>query len=151
MRLFDPRCSRQQATDHRDNTAFFAGSERFYIRGVDYQPGGSSEALDPIANIATCRRDVAKFRELGINTVRVYTVDNTANHDACMALLAEAGIYLALDVNSPLYSLNREDPAGSYNDVYLQSVFATIDAFAGYDNTLLFFSGNEVSSCAFLP
>lgn len=50
-------------------------------------------------------------------------------------MLAEAGIYLALDVNSPNYSLNRNDPAGSYNDVYLQSVFATIDAFANYDNT----------------
>lgn len=48
------------------------------------------------------------------------------------------------DVNTPLYSLNRNDPAASYNAVYLQSIFATIDAFAGYTNTLLFFSGNEV-------
>ena len=62
-----------------------------------------------------------------------------------MSALADAGIYLALDVNSPDYSLNRYEPAASYNDVYLQSVFATIDAFAKYDNTLLFFSGNEVS------
>lgn len=76
--------------------------------------------------------------------MRVYTVDNSKNHDECMGLLADAGIYLALDVNSPDYSINRADPAASYNDVYLQSVFATIDAFAKYDNTLLFFSGNEV-------
>ena len=61
-----------------------------------------------------------------------------------MNALAAAGIYLVLDVNSPLYSLNRQDPAPSYNDVYLQSVFATIDAFAKYSNTLAFFSGNEV-------
>ena len=74
----------------------------------------------------------------------MYTVDNSKNHDVCMGLLADAGIYLALDVNSPDYSINRNDPAASYNDVYLQSVFATIDAFAKYDNTLLFFSGNEV-------
>ncbi|KAF7184972.1 1,3-beta-glucanosyltransferase gel1 [Pseudocercospora fuligena] len=124
--------------------AFFAGDERFYIRGVDYQPGGSSKAEDPIADTATCQRDIAEFKKLGINTVRVYTVDNTANHDECMSALADAGIYLALDVNSPKYSLNRADPAPSYNDVYLQSLFATIDAFAKYDNTLLFFSGNEV-------
>ena len=62
-----------------------------------------------------------------------------------MSALDAAGIYLVLDVNNPKYSLNRDDPAGSYNDLYLQSVFATIDAFAKYDNTLLFFSGNEVN------
>lgn len=131
----------------RLSIAFFAGDERFYIRGVDYQPGGSSDIVDPIANTQTCLRDVKKFKELGINTVRVYTVDNSpsTDHDECMNALAEAGIYLALDVNSPLYSLNRDDPEGSYNDVYLQSVFATMDKFAGYSNTLLFFSGNEVS------
>jgi len=124
--------------------AFFAGTNRFYIRGVDYQPGGSSLLVDPIANITTCTRDIAEFRKLGINTVRVYTVDNQANHDACMAALDAAGIYLALDVNTPNYSINRANPAPSYNAVYLQSVFATIDAFAKYSNTLLFFSGNEV-------
>jgi len=124
--------------------AFWAGSERFYVRGVDYQPGGSSDASDPLASTSTCERDIPYFKQLGINTVRVYTVDNTANHDACMAALANAGIYLALDVNTPDYSLNRADPAPSYNAVYLQSLFATIDAFANYTNTLLFFSGNEV-------
>ncbi|KAK4546870.1 beta-glucanosyltransferase [Oleoguttula mirabilis] len=124
--------------------AFFAGEDRFYIRGVDYQPGGSSGAADPISDTAGCTRDVAEFKKLGINTVRVYTVDNTANHDECMSLLAQNGIYLALDVNTPKYSLNRGDPAPSYNADYLQSLFATIDAFAKYDNTLLFFSGNEV-------
>ena len=126
------------------HAAFFAGDERFYIRGLDYQPGGSSKLVDPIADIDLCKRDVAKFKELGLNTIRVYSVDNTANHDECMAELADAGIYLALDVNTPDYSINRKDPKPSYNEVYLQSIFATVDAFAKYTNTLLFFSGNEV-------
>ena len=135
-------------------TAFWAGENRFYVRGVDYQPGGSSEAKDPIADVDGCKRDIEEFKKLGINTVRVYTVDNSADHDECMGLLADAGIYLALDVNTPKYSINRGDPAPSYNKVYLQSLFATVDAFANYDNTLLFFSGNEVikddktSNCA---
>ncbi|EXJ77112.1 1,3-beta-glucanosyltransferase gel1 [Capronia epimyces CBS 606.96] len=124
--------------------AFFAGNSRFYIRGVDYQPGGSSDVADPIADEAGCKRDIVEFKKLGINTIRVYTVDNTASHDACMSALADAGIYLVLDVNTPKYSLNRADPNPSYNDVYLQNVFATIDAFHNYDNTLAFFSGNEV-------
>lgn len=87
---------------------------------------------------------MAAFRKLGINTVRVYITDNSANHDTCMNALADAGIYVILDANNPLYSIDRYSPAKSYNAVYLQSVFATIDAFAKYDNTLAFFSGNEV-------
>lgn len=106
--------------------------------------GGAALAKDPIADADGCKRDVAKFKDLGLNTIRVYTVDNTANHDECMNALADAGIYLALDVNTPKYSLRRDKPAKSYNKDYLQSLFATIDAFQKYDNTLLFFSGNEV-------
>jgi hypothetical protein len=97
-----------------------------------------------LADSTTCTRDIAEFQKLGLNTVRVYTVDNTANHDACMSVLAAAGMYLVLDVNTPLYSLNRANPAPSYNSVYLQNIFATIDTFANYTNTLAFFSGNEV-------
>jgi len=140
-----PRASSAELTPITvKGNAFFQGSNRFYIRGVDYQPGGSSDLQDPIANQATCTRDIAEFTKLGINTVRIYTVDNTANHDACMAALEAAGIYLVLDVNTPLYSLNRATPAPSYNTVYLQNIFATIDAFSNYTNTLAFFSGNEV-------
>lgn len=87
---------------------------------------------------------MANFKKLGLNTIRVYTVDNTADHDECMNELANAGIYLVLDVNTPKYSINREDPEISYNDVYLQSIFATVDVFSKYTNTLAFFSGNEV-------
>ncbi|KAL2793866.1 Glucanosyltransferase-domain-containing protein [Aspergillus keveii] len=124
--------------------AFFKGDTRFYMRGVDYQPGGSSDLADPIADVDGCKRDVEKFKDLGLNTIRVYSVDNSKDHDECMSLLADAGIYLVLDVNTPLYSINREDPAPSYNDVYLQYIFATVDKFAKYKNTLAFFSGNEV-------
>jgi len=119
--------------------AFFAGNDRFYIRGVDYQPGGSSLVVDPIADEKTCKRDIAEFKKLGVNTIRVYSVDNTAQHDNCMSALDAAGIYLVLDVNTPKYSINRLEPAISYNDVYLQSVFATIDAFAKYSNVFSVF------------
>jgi hypothetical protein len=61
-----------------------------------------------------------------------------------MNALAAAGIYLILDTDTDKYSLNRDDPSVSYNSVYLQSVFATIDAFANYTNVLAFISGNEV-------
>ncbi|PSN74747.1 hypothetical protein BS50DRAFT_23330 [Corynespora cassiicola Philippines] len=127
--------------------AFFAGEERFYVRGVAYQPGGAADAKDPLLDIEGLKRDIKNFKDLGINTIRIYTIDNSENHDEAMKLLDDAGIYLALDANTPEYSLNRETQDTlhrSYNDVYLQSVFATIDAFAEYNNLLLFFSGNEV-------
>ncbi|CAK7220474.1 1,3-beta-glucanosyltransferase [Sporothrix curviconia] len=124
--------------------AFWAGSSRFYVRGIDYQPGGSSNLADPLADTSVCNRDIAEFKKLGVNTIRVYTIDNSKTHDDCMNALAAAGIYLILDVNNPLYSINRENPAPSYNAVYLQSVFATIDEFVKYPNTMAFFSGNEV-------
>jgi 1,3-beta-glucanosyltransferase GAS5 len=98
-------------------------------------------------DLPTCTRDIAKFKALGINTIRTYAVDNTKNHDACMKLLADAGIYVAVDVGSTWISLNREYEAAinaSYNDDFLQRVFATTELMSQYDNTLLFFSGNEV-------
>jgi hypothetical protein len=114
-----------------------------------YTGGGVEKGgyKDNLADVALCKRDIAYFKKLNINTIRVYAVDNTANHDECMQLLADAGIYLALDVNTPDYSLNNEYPwrlNQSYNAAYLQNAFATVDAFSKYENTLLFFSANEI-------
>lgn len=117
------------------NAFWKANGDRFYVRGVAYQPGGAADAADPMMDMDTFRKDVEHFKQLGINTIRIYTIDNSQNHDEAMRLLDDAGIYLALDVNTPEYSLNRKDVQSlhmSYNDVYLQSVFATVDAFAGY-------------------
>lgn len=124
--------------------ALYADGKRFYIRGIDYQPGGSSANIDPLADPEVCGRDIPKFKALGVNTVRVYSVSNNKDHDECMGKLADAGIYVVADVNSPHFSIRRDKPAPSYNAAYLQSVFATIDALAKYTNTLAFFSGNEV-------
>lgn len=73
-----PRNSDFQTVTVKGN-AFFAGKDRFYIRGIDYQPGksvvivvsiidtdgfnvkgGSSNLVDPIANTDTCKRDIAE-------------------------------------------------------------------------------------------
>lgn len=126
--------------------AFFDSktNERFYIRGIDYLPGGASDFTDPLADPDVCKRDIEYFKELGLNTIRVYSINNAANHDECMKALDDAGIYLILDVNTPENSINRGNPAPSYNTAYLQHVFATVDVFSKYDNTLGFFAANEV-------
>jgi 1,3-beta-glucanosyltransferase GAS3 len=53
---------------------------------------------------------------------------------------------MILDVNSPLpnQSLNRGAPWESYTPTYLNRTFAVVEAFKNFDNTLGFFSGNEV-------
>lgn len=63
-----------------------------------------------------------------------------------MAIFNYAGIYMVLDVNSPLPndSINQADPAPSYNEVYMNRTFAILDAFRQWPNTLGFFSANEL-------
>mmetsp|Transcript_2800 Transcript_2800/g.3133 ORF Transcript_2800/g.3133 Transcript_2800/m.3133 type:complete len:104 (-) Transcript_2800:1467-1778(-) len=63
-----------------------------------------------------------------------------------MSMLAAAGIYLVLDVNSPLPShhLNRNEPWKTYNVQYLKNIFKVVEQFSYYNNTLGFFAGNEI-------
>ncbi|KAI5780234.1 Glucanosyltransferase-domain-containing protein [Peziza echinospora] len=126
-----------------------ATGDPFFIKGVDYQPGGSSgfkTGADPLSDPDKCARDIYLFQKLGINTIRVYSVDPEVNHDKCMTLLAAAGIYLVLDVNSPLLNQHLHDlePWTTYTQKYLEHVFQVIEVFSGYDNTLAFLAGNEV-------
>jgi len=123
--------------------------EVFFIKGIDYQPGGSSgysssSGKDALSDADACYRDAYAFQQLGVNTVRIYTLNPDINHDECMTIFNNAGIYFILDVNSGEESLNRADPSSSYNAQYLTRVFKFIEAFKGYPNVLGFFSGNEV-------
>lgn len=76
----------------------------------------------------------------------MYSVNPDLNHDKCMTLLAAAGIYLVLDVNSPLVGqhLNRYEPWTTYTDKYVSHIFQVVNEFGGYNNTLAFFAGNEI-------
>ena len=86
------------------------------------------------------------MQQLGINTIRVYNLDPAINHDMCASVFNAVGIYMLLDVNSPLpgQSLNRGDPGSTYNSDYLTQIFGIVEAFKDYPNTLGFFAGNEV-------
>jgi hypothetical protein len=50
-------------------------------------------SLTPWPTATGCARDVPILQELGVNVIRVYSVDNTLNHDSCMSALDQAGIY----------------------------------------------------------
>ncbi|KAL8854387.1 MAG: hypothetical protein Q9221_000874 [Calogaya cf. arnoldii] len=125
--------------------------DRFQIIGIAYQPGGSAgfiagSGIDPLSNGTQCLRDAALMQRLGINVIRVYNLDPSLNHDLCASIFNAVGIYMLLDVNSPLpnESLNPGDLASSYNAAYLSRTFAVVEAFMNFPNLLGFFSGNEV-------
>ena len=83
---------------------------------------------------------------LGVNTIRIYNLDPTLNHDECVSIFNAVGIYMIIDVNSPLAneSLNPGDLTGAYSSTYLNHIFAVVEAFKSFPNVLGFFGGNEV-------
>jgi hypothetical protein len=76
----------------------------------------------------------------------VYNIDPKLDHSACASIFNAAGIYMIIDVNSPLQgeSINRAEPWTSYNSQYLTRVFGVVENFKNFPNTLGFFSANEV-------
>lgn len=81
-----------------------------------------------------------------MNTIRIYNLSPELDHDECVSIFNAAGIYMILDVNSPLYPgyIDRTAPWETYNKDYYTQVFGIIEAFKDYPNTLAFFAGNEV-------
>ncbi|OAA60937.1 beta-glucanosyltransferase gel2 [Niveomyces insectorum RCEF 264] len=125
--------------------------DRFQVVGVAYQPGGSAgyqpaAGFDPLSDGTKCLRDAALMQILGINAIRVYNLDPDLNHDECASIFNAAGMYMMIDVNSPLVgeSLDAGAPWTTYTSKYLNRTFAVVEAFRHYPNTLLSFSGNEV-------
>lgn len=123
--------------------------QRFVIVGVDYQPGGEAgydaeSGEDPLSKSDNCLRDAALMQQLGINVVRVYNLNPSANHDTCASIFNAAGIYMLLDVNSPQASINRASPKSTYTSEYLTRIFGIVEAFRMYPNTLGFFGANEL-------
>jgi hypothetical protein len=86
-----------------------------YIRGVAYQEdvaaagttSTDTQINDPLTDISTCNRDIPYLVNLRTNTIRVYSINATANHDDCMQALANVGIYVLADLSSPDTSINR--------------------------------------------
>jgi hypothetical protein len=53
-----------------------------------------STFIDPLANGAACQRDLPYLQQLGVNTLRVYSVNASLNHDTCMQTFSGANIYI---------------------------------------------------------
>ncbi|KAL5113938.1 hypothetical protein ACEQ8H_008187 [Pleosporales sp. CAS-2024a] len=127
---------------------------QFFMKGVAYQqeykaptsssPASSLQITDPLADAAACNRDIPYMKKLQTNTIRVYAIDPTKDHSACMNAFAAAGIYVVADLSDPAESINRDFP--SWTTTLFQRYTSVVDDLMKYDNTLGFFAGNEVSN-----
>lgn len=63
------------------------------VASADNAFGEPSTFIDPLALPDACKRDLPFLQQLGVNTVRVYSVNSSLNHDDCMQTFSAAGIY----------------------------------------------------------
>ncbi|KAF2747514.1 carbohydrate-binding module family 43 protein [Sporormia fimetaria CBS 119925] len=135
-------------------TKFFykSSGEQFFMKGVAYQQEINTNTpqsedikyVDPLADAATCKRDIKYLSDVKTNTIRVYAINPEENHDECMNALADAGIYVIADLSQPGLSINRDAP--EWDTRLYERYTSVVDVMAKYDNTLGFFAGNEVSN-----
>ncbi|KAG2129789.1 carbohydrate-binding module family 43 protein/Glycoside hydrolase family 72 protein [Suillus clintonianus] len=134
---------------------YTADGNRFYIKGVAYQEQGAvvasasnpflepSTFIDPLADGTACTRDLPYLQQLGVNTIRAYSVNSSLNHDSCMQTFSNAGIYTIIDLSLPGNgSMDRNAPTWTTNllDLYIE----TINVFSKFNNVLAYNVGNEV-------
>ncbi|KAH8159313.1 hypothetical protein CIB48_g8933 [Xylaria polymorpha] len=120
------------------NKFFTSEGNQFFIKGVGYQLVSD----DPLVNKDQCARDASLMKKLGVNTIRVYHVDPEANHDGCMEVFADAGIYAMIDMDTFDTYILPNDPY--WNQSQFDAYSKVMDAFHGYDNLLGLFVGNEI-------
>jgi hypothetical protein len=91
-----------------DQTNIFTDHYSF-MRGVAYQQElnsntsatSTTQYIDALSDGKSCKRDIEVLKKVRTNTIRVYAVDPTKNHDDCMNALADAGIYVVADLSEP--------------------------------------------------
>lgn len=131
------------------NKFFYSNNgSQFLMKGVAYQLDTANSTLDlfvdPLGDYETCSRDVPYLQELQTNVIRVYALNTSLDHTACMELLAEAGIYVIADLSEPDLSIDRSDPTWTVQ--LLDRYTSVVDNFHNYTNVLGFFAGNEVTN-----
>jgi len=130
------------------------------IRGIAYYPRPNAGPLSQSSSVdfytetyaSRWKADIANLKELGVNAVRLYAVDPSANHDAFMCALSEAGIYVMLGLLADCegcaigawVGVDAEPPTCYPESVRERGKFV-IQSFSRYPNLLAFSAGNEVT------
>jgi len=128
--------------------------ESLLIKGVDYYPRPNFGRLnDNSVDFYTheyrkkWHHDIKEFKKLGINAIRVYSVDPDNDHSEFMCALNEAGIYalVGLAAAGDFESITNKETPGCYSRALKARGERVINEFARYENTLGFSAGNEVN------
>ncbi|KAK0651216.1 Glucanosyltransferase-domain-containing protein [Cercophora newfieldiana] len=133
------------ATTHAVDTVTAVGNKFFTSKGVQFFAKGIAYQLtedDPLVDAEQCSRDAALMKTLGTNALRVYHVDPKADHDKCMSVFDNAGIYLMIDLDTFDTYILPNDPW--WNQTQHDRYTEVMDTFIKYDNVLAFFVGNEI-------
>jgi hypothetical protein len=125
----------------------------FRIKGMAYYPRPNSGEMAGVSNYDWAsdeHEDVWKphlevMKDLGVNTVRLYSVDPSRSHDKFMCACSQAGIYVAVGMAAPCTGCSVADVAAPkcYPDDMFTRMQMVYNAFAVYDNTLIFSVANE--------
>ena len=129
--------------------------EYFPIKGIAYypRPNNGSLATSNSVDFFTdefqdlWQADIASLQQLGVNTIRIYAVDPSKNHDNFMCALQEAGIYIIVGLLADCEDcgIGPNEAPSCYPNSLKQRGQWIINEFSKYSNMLLFCAGNEVT------
>ena len=130
------------------------------IKGIAYYPRPNAGPLSEGSSVdfytdeysSRWQTDIQNMKDLRVNAIRIYAVDPSANHDAFMCALSEAGIYVMVGLLADCegcaigawVGVDAEPPLCYTSSVKERGKFV-IRSFSKYPNTVAFSAGNEVT------
>jgi hypothetical protein len=139
--------------------------ERFYIKGVTYDPipsCGLGIDVDVIADDyvypggeygsdwVSWREDLEEMAKLNVNTVRIYTVDHLKTHANFMKWAEKLGLYVLIPLTGSGFGKldalksSPECYTGQLGEELLFYSRSIVRQFSEYPNMLVFEAGNEL-------
>lgn len=84
------------------------------------------------------------MKKIGTNALRIYQVEADLDHDECMQVFADAGIYTFIDLDTLDTYLYSDSGGGRWTEEQFDKFTAVMDTFHDYDNVAGFFVANEL-------
>lgn len=107
-------------------------------------PSYDSTFYDYLDSDRSCSRDIPFLQKLQTNVVRTCGINPSQDHSGCMTELANAGIYVLIDLMTPGFTLSTTNPV--WNDVLYDHYTSVVDAMHSYSNLLGFVIGDDVAN-----